>query len=111
MVSPDVARQSILNKARTDKFILSFTVPEALKQIASKSQRRHYQKSQLGVIPDQITQVSSWFNSRAPTDIFKLNRGLPSVALAVLLVTNQSVRDPGRMGYPEWNMRRPVNGA
>lgn len=54
MAGPDVVQQSVLNKSRSDKFILSLTVPEGLKNIASKTERRIHQKSQFGVMPDKL---------------------------------------------------------
>ena len=50
----DSLKQSMLNKARVDKFILSFTVPECLRLIASSEERASHHKSDLRVIPDSL---------------------------------------------------------
>jgi len=46
--------QSILNKARADKFILVLSTPDALKDKASKTDRRVNRKSVSKVIPDTM---------------------------------------------------------
>lgn len=51
---PDKAKQSILNKARADKFILSLTTPNALKSTSSKTERRTQHKSYQKVLPDSL---------------------------------------------------------
>lgn len=49
-----VNKQSVLNKARLDKFILSFNIPDCLKSIASRDERGTHQKSIERVIPDSL---------------------------------------------------------
>lgn len=68
MPAPDIADQSILNKARKDKFILSFTVPECLKSVASKTTRYTGHKSHLSTIPDKL-QYSIYGVVVPPTNI------------------------------------------
>ena len=46
--------QSILNKARADKFILVLSTPEALKDKSDKTDRRINRKSDDKVIPDTM---------------------------------------------------------
>ena len=50
----DDVKQSILNKARADKFILVLTTPTALQDKASKTERRTHHKSTKKVIPDSM---------------------------------------------------------
>jgi len=50
----DKSKQAILNKARTDKFLLSLTVPEALKTHVSKVERAITHKSYTKVMPDTL---------------------------------------------------------
>jgi len=50
----DNLNQAMLNKARKDKFILSFTVPGCLKKIAEKTDRGTFHKSDNSVLPDKI---------------------------------------------------------
>jgi len=47
-------KQAILNKARTDKFILALTIPEALKDRATNSERRTFHKSHQKADPDSL---------------------------------------------------------
>ena len=54
MPSSDIASQSILNKARKDKFILSFDIPKCLRSVESKSTRYTRHKSYLSTMPDQM---------------------------------------------------------
>lgn len=65
MAGPDTAKQSILNKARSDKFILAFSIPEALKNVANKTERRIHQKSRFSVMPDAVQY--SVFGAIVPT--------------------------------------------
>jgi hypothetical protein len=46
--------QSILNKARKDKFLLSLSIPAALKDFVTKTDRRTNEKSERTVIPDAL---------------------------------------------------------
>jgi hypothetical protein len=46
--------QSILNKARKDKFLLSLSIPAALKDFVTKTDRRINEKSERTVIPDAL---------------------------------------------------------
>lgn len=57
--------QSILNKARADKFILVLSTPEALKDKSDKTDRRINRKSVDKVIPD--TMQFSIFGTVVPT--------------------------------------------
>ena len=50
----DIAKQSVLNKSRVDKFLLSLTVPEGLKQYASRVQRATGVSSYSKVIPNTL---------------------------------------------------------
>lgn len=50
----DTFQQSTLNRSRLDKFLLAFSVPEALKGITSKTDRQVNEKSLLRVIPDKL---------------------------------------------------------
>ena len=50
----EILKQSNLNKARLDKFILSFTVPKCLKSSTTREQRATHHKSWMKVIPDDI---------------------------------------------------------
>ena len=50
----DNLNQSMLNKARADKFILSFSIPACLKGIAEKTNRGTYHKSDNSVQPDKL---------------------------------------------------------
>ena len=50
----EIINQSILNKARKDKFILSLSIPESLKDFVTKSDRRAKEKSYQKVIPDSL---------------------------------------------------------
>tara|TARA_R110002051_G_scaffold260250_1_gene320078 strand:- start:64 stop:696 length:633 start_codon:yes stop_codon:yes gene_type:complete len=50
----DNLNQSILNKARADKFLLSFTVPKCLKDIATTDERSTHHKSRRRVMPDSV---------------------------------------------------------
>lgn len=50
----DKAKQAMLNKAKTDKFILVFTTPESLKDTATKNERRTHQNSRAKVMPDSM---------------------------------------------------------
>ena len=50
----DIAKQSVLNKRRVDKFLLSLTVPEGLKQYASRVQRATGVSSYSKVIPNTL---------------------------------------------------------
>ena len=54
MSSPDKANQSIFNKAHKDKFILSFTSPNCIKSIESKTIRHTHHKSLLAAMPDKM---------------------------------------------------------
>lgn len=54
MPAPDIANQSILNKARKDKFLLSFDVPKCLRKVESKNVRYTRHKSYLSTLPDQM---------------------------------------------------------
>tara|TARA_Y100000310_G_scaffold344569_1_gene458027 strand:+ start:4950 stop:5636 length:687 start_codon:yes stop_codon:yes gene_type:complete len=54
MPSPDLAPQSILNKARKDKFILTLTTPKCLQGLDKKGARYANHKSRLSVIPDKM---------------------------------------------------------
>ena len=54
MASPDTANQSIFNKARKDKFILSFTTPNCIKSIESKDVRYTHHKSLHASMPDKM---------------------------------------------------------
>ena len=47
-------KQSNLNKSRLDKFILAFSVPACLKNIASRDERGKEHKSHTRVIPDDL---------------------------------------------------------
>ena len=47
-------KQSVLNKSRKDKFILSLSIPEALKNSNTKIDRRTHHKSIQKVIPDSL---------------------------------------------------------
>jgi len=51
---PDKAKQALLNKARLDKFILSLTVPEALKSTVSKVERAVRHHSTPRAMPDML---------------------------------------------------------
>ena len=50
----ETIKQSVLNKARKDKFILSLSIPEALKDYVSKTDRPTHNKSNKKVIPDSL---------------------------------------------------------
>lgn len=50
----EIINQSILNKSRKDKFVLSLSIPEALKEFVTKSDRRVDEKSYQKVIPDSL---------------------------------------------------------
>tara|TARA_Y100000310_G_scaffold329198_1_gene398573 strand:+ start:197 stop:892 length:696 start_codon:yes stop_codon:yes gene_type:complete len=50
----NVNKQSILNKARLDKFILSFNVPDCLKASVTRDERGTNHKSHERVIPDSL---------------------------------------------------------
>jgi hypothetical protein len=50
----DKVKQSIYNKARKDKFILALSVPDALKDEATKVDRRTHHKSDEKVMPDTL---------------------------------------------------------
>jgi|10_taG_2_1085330.scaffolds.fasta_scaffold02127_5 hypothetical protein len=50
----DTLKQAMLNKARQDKFILSFSVPECLKLITTSEERATHHKSHLRVMPDSL---------------------------------------------------------
>ena len=50
----DIAKQSVLNKSRIDKFLLSLTVPEGLKQYSSRVQRATGVSSYSKVIPNTL---------------------------------------------------------
>ena len=50
----DTLSQSLLNRARQDKFILSFTVPVALKDLVTKTDRQVNEKSEVKVMPDKL---------------------------------------------------------
>ena len=50
----DIAKQSVLNKSRLDKFILAFTVPEGLKEYSSRVQRATGVSSYSKVIPNSL---------------------------------------------------------
>jgi len=51
---PDKAKQSILNKARTDKFMLVLNTPKALQTTSSQTERRTQHKSYQKVLPDSL---------------------------------------------------------
>tara|TARA_R110000744_G_scaffold359665_3_gene466995 strand:+ start:3200 stop:3808 length:609 start_codon:yes stop_codon:yes gene_type:complete len=50
----DIAKQSVLNKSRLDKFLLSLTVPEGLKTYTSRVQRATGVSSYSKVIPNSL---------------------------------------------------------
>ena len=50
----DNLNQSVLHKARLDKFILSFTVPECLKSTADHQERGSHHHSRNRVMPDKL---------------------------------------------------------
>lgn len=50
----ELNKQSHLNKARLDKFILSFNVPECLKSSVTRHERATHHKSHEKVIPDSL---------------------------------------------------------
>jgi hypothetical protein len=50
----DKVKQAILNKARTDKFILVLSTPPALRGTSSKTERRAKEKSYQKVLPDSV---------------------------------------------------------
>jgi hypothetical protein len=50
----ETIKQSVLNKSRKDKFILSLSTPEALKGSYTKLDRRTHHKSIQKVIPDSL---------------------------------------------------------
>lgn len=50
----DNLKQALQNKARLDKFILSFTVPQCLQSIESKTERATEHKSRTRVLPDKL---------------------------------------------------------
>jgi hypothetical protein len=50
----DIAKQSVLNKSRLDKFLLSLTVPEGLKVYSSRVQRATGVSSYSKVIPNSL---------------------------------------------------------
>lgn len=50
----DIAKQSVLNKSRLDKFLLSLTVPEGLKTYSSRVQRATGVSSYSKVIPNSL---------------------------------------------------------
>jgi len=50
----DIIKQSNLNKARLDKFILSFSVPDCLKGISTREERAEHHKSGMRVVPDDL---------------------------------------------------------
>ncbi len=50
----DKAKQSILNKSRLDKFLLSLTVPEGLKKYSSRVERATGASSHSKVIPNSL---------------------------------------------------------
>ena len=54
MASPDRAQQSLLNKARKDKFILSFSTPNCLRSIVKRDIRYTHHKSNLSTMPDKM---------------------------------------------------------
>lgn len=54
MPSPDVANQSLFNKAHRDKFLLSITTPNCLKSIEKKTVRYTEHKSFLSTMPDKM---------------------------------------------------------
>ena len=50
----DIAKQSVLNKSRLDKFLLSLSVPEGLKTYSSRVQRATGVSSYSKVIPNSL---------------------------------------------------------
>ena len=50
----DVNKQSILNKSRLDKFVLSFSIPECLRQLVTRDDRGTREKSGNTVVPDSL---------------------------------------------------------
>lgn len=50
----DIVNQSIYNKSRVDKFILAFTTPNCLRDIASDNERATEHKSYLKVMPKKM---------------------------------------------------------
>jgi len=50
----ELIKQSNLNKARLDKFILAFSIPDCLKGIAARQERGDQHKSGGRVIPDDL---------------------------------------------------------
>ena len=50
----DKAKQAMLNKARTDKFILVLTTPNVLKDTTTKHERKTYHSSHTKVMPDAM---------------------------------------------------------
>lgn len=50
----NIATQSTYNKARLDKFILSFTTPKCFENVESKRERSTHHKSYQKVIPDKM---------------------------------------------------------
>jgi hypothetical protein len=50
----EILKQSNLNKARLDKFILAFSIPKCLRTSTTRAERSTHHKSWMKVIPDDI---------------------------------------------------------